>query len=193
LLSGQSGFDGERRFGVVIAEGGRGFKINQTRNRKLQTKDNPIAMNSSIDTPADTSTLDSLLRGELSAIETYSQAIHKFPDAAFRDDLHSIRAEHQNNVGILRRLISGNDGDPPTSSGAWGTFAKAVEGTAAALSEGLALKALKEGEEHGISEYEEALEKEDGLDSQARAAIQGELLPSLREHVRTLEALIGRC
>lgn len=145
------------------------------------------------DTPADTSTLDSLLRGELSAIETYSQAIHKFPDAAFRDDLHSIRSEHQNNVGILRRLISGNAGDPPTSSGAWGAFAKAVEGTAAALSDQLALKALKEGEEHGISEYEEALEKEEGLDAEARAAIRAELLPSLREHVTLLEAVIGRC
>lgn len=139
-----------------------------------------------------TGTLDSLLRGELSAIETYSQAIHKFPDSPFLSDLHSIRSEHQNNVGILRRLINRSQGDPPTSSGAWGAFAKAVEGTAAALSESLALKALQEGEGHGIREYEEALEKED-ISPSAQAAIREELLPSLHEHVQALERILRSC
>lgn len=136
-------------------------------------------------------TLDSLLRGELSAIETYSQAIHKFPESAHHSTLHALRSTHQANVGALRRMINRTGGDPPTSSGLWGTFAKAVEGTAALVGEALAIKALKEGEEHGIKEYEDAV---DGNVSAAAAhQIREEILPTLRENVATLDGIIDRC
>ncbi len=66
----------------------------------------------------------------------------------------------------------------------------AVEGTAAALSENLALKALQEGEEHGIKEYEEALEC--GILPAADSVIRQEILPTLRENAGQLDTLIGK-
>ena len=131
--------------------------------------------------------LDSLLRGELSAVETYSQAIHKFPDSAAQAKLESMRSDHLESVETLREIITDLGGDPSTNSGAWGGFAKSVESVAAAFCESLAMSALKQGEEHGIGEYEDAL-ADKGLDAEVKAVIREDLLPPLRDHLEDLEA-----
>ena len=132
--------------------------------------------------------LDSLLRGELSAVETYSQAIHKFPDSAAHGKLQDIRADHLESVETLREIITDLGGNPSTDSGAWGGFAKSVEGVAAVFGNSLAMSALKQGEEHGIGEYEDAL-ADKGLDSEVKAVIREDLLPPLRDHLVDLESL----
>ncbi len=132
--------------------------------------------------------LDSLLRGELSAVETYSQAIHKFPDSAAHGKLQDIRADHLESVETLREIIADLGGNPSTDSGAWGGFAKSVEGVAAVFGDSLAMSALKQGEEHGIGEYEDAL-ADKGLDSEVKAVIREDLLPPLRVHLVDLKAL----
>ena len=132
--------------------------------------------------------LDSLLRGELSAVETYSQAIHKFPDSAAHGKLQDIRADHLESVETLREIITDLGGNPSTDSGAWGGFAKSVEGVAAVFGDSLAMSALKQGEEHGIGEYEDAL-ADKGLDSEVKAVIREDLLPPLRDHLVDLESL----
>lgn len=132
--------------------------------------------------------LNKLLRGELSAIETYTQAIEKFAGSPEANILERIRAEHNESAETLRSLVSATGGSPDASSGPWGTFAQAIEGTAKLLGDAAALKALIEGEEHGITEYEEALADED-LDDEAKASIRDALLPALFDHVATLDAL----
>ena len=132
--------------------------------------------------------LDSLLRGELSAVETYGQAIHKFPDSAAHGKLQDIRADHLESVETLREIIADLGGNPSTDSGAWGGFAKSVEGVAAMFGDSLAMSALKQGEEHGIGEYEDAL-ADKGLDSEVKAVIREDLLPPLRVHLVDLKAL----
>lgn len=132
--------------------------------------------------------LDSLLRGELSAIETYSQAIHKFPGSTAENDLQDMRTDHLDSVETLRELITDLGGNPSTDSGAWGGFAKSVESVAALFGDSSAMAALKQGEEHGISEYEDALEDK-SIDSEVKEVIREELLPPLREHILTLESL----
>ncbi|RYD74073.1 MAG: hypothetical protein EOP84_20505 [Verrucomicrobiaceae bacterium] len=63
-----------------------------------------------------------------------------------------------------------------------------MEGTAKLLSESTALKALIEGEDHGIKEYENALVNED-FSNEAKASIHEALLPGLFDQVATLESL----
>ncbi|MES2466445.1 MAG: DUF2383 domain-containing protein [Verrucomicrobiota bacterium] len=132
--------------------------------------------------------LGSLLRGELSAVETYSQAIHKFPGSSARSQLEEMRTEHLDSVEILRELISELGGDPPTDSGAWGTVAKTVEGVATVIGDSMAISALQQGEEHGIGEYEDAL-ADNGLNSEVKEVIRDQLLPPLRDHLHDLESL----
>src|SRR5260370_21790622 len=134
-------------------------------------------------------TLNSLLRGELSATETYQQALSKLEGTQGYDDLKCIHREHREAANTLRQQVHRYGAKPDQGSGAWGAFAKAVEGTAKPFGTGAALKALKEGEEHGRKEYEKALK--DNLPPDCRGLIESTLLPQTREHVPTLDRLMA--
>ena len=131
---------------------------------------------------------NSLLRGELSAVETYTQAIAKFDSGPERTALENIRFDHEASVSSLRDHIAEMGAEPSMDSGIWGNFAETVEGTAKVLGESPALTALQTGEEHGINEYEEALRNPDVMD-EIKTVIRSYLLPPLREHITTLTRL----
>src|SRR5436305_622331 len=97
-------------------------------------------------TATSTDTLNSLLRGELSATETYQQALAKVGTEPGAAELRQIHDEHREAANTLRIHVHQHDGKPDQGSGAWGAFAKAVEGTAKVFGNTAALKALKEGE-----------------------------------------------
>lgn len=137
-----------------------------------------------------TDTLSSLLRGELSAVETYEQALKKLADTQGAAELVRIRSNHVDAVAILRRHLQQHGGEDVRSSGVWGVFARAVEGAAKVLGPAAAIKALLEGEEHGIKGYEEALE--DGeLPTDCEAIITSTMLPRARDHVQALKRQIA--
>lgn len=108
-------------------------------------------------------TMRSLLRGEISAVETYRQAKEKFLTEPGFDEIHNIEEEHEEAVRKLKNLVGvGYDADgEEEGSGAWGLVAKSVVGAAKIGGYKATLKALKEGEEHGLKEYDEALSRED--------------------------------
>ena len=74
--------------------------------------------------------LNSLLRGEISAVETYDQAIRKVDDEHVSDAtaLRAIAQEHGENAQSLRDAIRELGGEADDSSGTWGAWAKTVEG-----------------------------------------------------------------
>jgi len=133
--------------------------------------------------------LRKLLRGELSSVETYNQVLEKVQDEPEAEELKQIWREHQEAVDTLTKHVRSHGGTPDTSSGPWGTFAQAVTASAKIFGETAALKALKEGEEHGIKEYEEALENKE-LDSECREVISSSLLPRQRRHIEVLDRLM---
>jgi hypothetical protein len=134
--------------------------------------------------------LDSLLRGEISAVETYVQAIDGFEGEPEQGALRRLRDDHVDSANRLRRHVATRGEDNSTSSGAWGAFARAVEGTAKLLGRTSALQALREGEVHGLEAYERLLMRDD-LDASARALVVSELLPRQRRHVEELERLLA--
>ena len=89
----------------------------------------------------DTDALNSLLRGELSAVETYDQAMKKIEDPTVLTDLQRIRGEHSDAAVRLRDQVTRFGGTPSESSGPWGAFTAAVTATArtveAATSDGI--------------------------------------------------------
>jgi len=131
-------------------------------------------------------TCNALLRGEISAIETYTQAIEKFATTSTDTELERIRDDHQRNAFELRKFVTEIGGEPSTGSGAWGGFVQAIEGTATLLGESPALKILQTGECHGISQYENALADED-VSAAAKTLIRKILLPSLSSHLVVLQ------
>ena len=138
--------------------------------------------------------LNSLLRGELSAIETYEQAIPKFEDSATVQALTRIAGDHRTAATMLRDSIRTIGGEPDTSSGMWGSFAKTVTGAAKILGPQTVLVALREGEEHGIAEYDKAINNAE-LSHECVTMIRGDLLalcqkhlPVLNQHIEKLKA-----
>lgn len=142
---------------------------------------------------SDTSALNSLLRGEMSARETYDQAIEKLRDSKRPDlvnTLSRIRGEHARAVETLKSHVTTHGGEPSEGSGAWGTFANAVEGTAKMFGPQTALAALKQGEQQGLNDYERTIQSED-VAADCKSLIRSELMPQTQEHIGALDRLIA--
>jgi uncharacterized protein (TIGR02284 family) len=135
--------------------------------------------------------LNSLLRGEISAVQTYDQAIEKLGDQHARaaGELRRIAQEHGEHAQDLRARVRVLGGDPDDSAGAWGGLVQAIEGASRAFGEVAALRTLREGEEHGMRDYRDALSE---LDVESRRLVQDVLLPAQLLHIQALEAMIGR-
>jgi len=134
--------------------------------------------------------LNSLLRGEISASETYRLAIERAA-AEFPAQVRALRAisqEHGEAAQALREQVTRAGGDADSSSGAWGIYVKTIEGIAKIFGDTTALKALKEGEEHGLRDYRDAL---DSLDPESRRLVAERLIPAQERHITTLDGLIA--
>lgn len=134
-------------------------------------------------------TLKSLHRGEISATETYGQAIDRLEKDPAVNELTTIRNEHREFANELRQHVHQLGEKPDQDSGVWGTWAKLVEGTATMLGKAATLKALKEGEEHGLNSYQDAL-KED-IPTVCKDAIRNTLIPRTRQHIAVLDRLMS--
>jgi len=135
--------------------------------------------------------LNGFLRGEISAVETYQQAIEKVGDEHASDAaaLRAIAQEHGEDARALREAIEQLGGEADDSSGAWGAWAKTVQGVAKLFGDASALKALKEGEEHGLKDYEEAV---DDVDDASRTLIVSRLIPNQKRHIATIDGMMAK-
>jgi hypothetical protein len=149
------------------------------------------------DDPTDTGEavrqLNSFLRGEISAAETYRMAIDKVADsdqshAANLGLLREIQEEHGRAAQALRDRIRELGGEPSDSSGAWGAWAKFTQGTANLFGDASALKSLKEGEEHGLKDYQEGA---DDIDATSSELVVNQLIPAQQRHINLLDQLIN--
>ena len=131
-------------------------------------------------------TLNGFLRGEISAVETYRQALDKLQTSPSRVQLEQCRRSHEQRVERLRQEVLRLGGKPEQGSGAWGAFAKLVEGSAKILGEKAAISALEEGEDHGLKLYRDEMQK---LDATARSVIESEVLPAQERTHKSLSTL----
>ncbi len=106
------------------------------------------------------STLNSFLRGEMSAVETYSQAIQHL-DGDPTSTLKENRDCHARRVNFIRGKVIAAGGEPSTSSGAWGNFTSAIEKGASLLGKKMVYAALEEGEDRGLAMYRSPKDADD--------------------------------
>ncbi len=138
--------------------------------------------------------LNSFLRGEISAAETYRMAIDKLAEsekalaAANVGLLREIQEEHSRAAQTLRDRIQELGGETSDSSGAWGAWASTVQGTMNLFGDASALKSLKEGEEHGLKDYQAGV---DDIDTTSQQVVQNQLIPAQQRHINVLDQLIG--
>jgi hypothetical protein len=91
-----------------------------------------------------------------------------------RGELEACMRSHQERVALLREQITRLGGEPATSSGPWGVLAKIIEGGARVLGDKVAIAALEEGEDHGLKDYRDDVDK---LDPELRSLVRSRLLP----------------
>jgi uncharacterized protein (TIGR02284 family) len=127
--------------------------------------------------------LNSFLRGELSAAETYRLALDHMHQSRHRPLLVQCTRSHEARARLLTEAIVGRGGEPVTSSGAWGMLARMVESGASVVSERAAVAALEAGEDHGRNDYQRDLEQ---LEPAARELVEFAILPEQR---RTHDAI----
>ena len=136
--------------------------------------------------------VNSCLRGELAACETYRQALEKSrseygTDPKFQQ-LEKMMRNHEQAVTLLQSLVRQKGGTPDTDSGAWGTWANTVMGASKLLGDRAALKALKEGEESGMKQYRALIDDTDTPADVRDAAMK--LLKNDKEHVTRLDTMM---
>jgi hypothetical protein len=128
--------------------------------------------------------LNELLKGELSAVESYDKAMPAVDDEPrVRADLLECRASHEERAQRIREAVLQMGGEPARGSGAWGLFARSISGGARALGWKTVVSTLEEGEDHGLKEYKDALPH---LDPGLQHLISNELYP---QQVRTHSVL----
>ena len=134
--------------------------------------------------------LNSFLRGEISAVETYQMALDKVDDiSTARDELLVNLKSHQDRVMMLQQAIIAAGGTPVTGSGPWGAFAKVIEGGAKVLGKKAAIAALEEGEDHGVKDYKADVKD---LEPKVRTMVETQLRPAQKQTHDRLSALKHR-
>ena len=129
--------------------------------------------------------LNSFLRGEISAVETYRQVIDRLGSLPEAAELRDCMRSHEHRVMRLREEIQRRGGSPAESSGPWGAFVKMLEGGARAFGTKAAIAMLEQGEDHGRNDYQRDLAS---LSREGRILVEQYLLP---EQLRT-HAVISR-
>ena len=145
----------------------------------------------SVDNSKVVRTLNWLLRGEISAAQTYGLAIPIVADNTPSDTttLRAIAKQHDTAVETIRAAIEKAGGKPETASSAWPSVVKTVSGAGKVFVAAAALKALKEGEEGGLNDYRNALAQ---LSPETSKLIRESIIPARIKHIDELEQIIGR-
>jgi hypothetical protein len=142
---------------------------------------------------AEADALNRCLRSELSATETYRQALDRdrteYGTSSDYQRLTEILRDHEDAASRMREAVRRVGGEPSTDSGAWGTWSKMIMGAAKLFGDRAALKSLKEGEESGFADYErfqhECRPSADLFD------LVSELMGRQQRHIRELDSLMA--
>ena len=133
--------------------------------------------------------MDDLIRGEMSAVKSYDTILADMKDGAEKTKLEKIRANHETAVEKLKGFASKEVKEDTKSAGAWGSFATVWTSGAKLMGNKTALKALTQGEEHGITEYKEALD-DASIKPELKQMIRTQFIPKQEEHLKTIKSMM---
>ncbi len=133
--------------------------------------------------------LNSLLRTELSAIDTYGIALHDRSTFSAKTELSQCQRSHELRADKLRGKIVDLGGSPAERPGITGAWSKVIERGAAAISDDMAIRALEQDEDHVLRDYRSCLAR---VTPDVRSFLEREVLPEEESTHRTLSDLKHR-
>jgi bacterioferritin (cytochrome b1) len=131
--------------------------------------------------------LNSFLRDELDAIETYDVALHGRSAFSGKTELSICQRSHEGRATLLRDKIVALGGEPVATAGITGAWHKLVEGGAVALGDDMAIRTLEQGEDHVLRDYRRGLASVE--DPEVRSFIERMVLPEEETTHRTMSDL----
>ena len=134
--------------------------------------------------------LHAILRGEISARQTYEQALEKVDSHPESQKLRNLLNDHKFAENFWRKELKMKDEKPESDSGAWGTVAQTVIGAAKVFGETSTLRALKEGEEYGLKQYRDLLESEQ-ISPTLKTKINNVFIPNQKKHIERIDTLMS--
>lgn len=162
------------------------FTSNSNKQEQTTAKNPPTAK------PQEEPTaLDDLIRGELAAMKAYDVALKDVKDPKVKEKLKSIRNEHEKAASLLSKHVASKPEllEDTKEAGPWGQFAKTWTKARSATGDQGALKALHDGEEHGLDEYKDALDDE-SISAKLKETIKTKMIPNQKKHMETLNQII---
>lgn len=135
---------------------------------------------------SDVKHLNSFLKNELAAVETYSQCLDKADSPDISSSLAALRESHQKRVELLRERIQAMGGSPASGSGMWGSVAKLMEGGSKLFGEKSAVSTLEEGEDRGRDDYQQGVNK---LSPENQRFIEQQIMPEQQRSHDAMEAI----
>jgi hypothetical protein len=137
--------------------------------------------------PAQTlDTCNTLLRGEIAAVEAYTVVLRRFNSSSKDPILERIRADHQANADLLERFISESGARPARGAGWWKGLVVAAKSAGTLFGESPVIKILQVVERCGSTRYQDALNSPD-VANVAKRLIRNLLLPTVQPHQRQLQ------
>jgi hypothetical protein len=107
------------------------------------------------------SKLQHLLRGELSAVQAYGQAIEHIRTPNIVAILQETHNCHANRANILNKSLRDLGCEPDVTAGAWGDFNKLIDSDAQTFGDKATVAILEEGEDFGLEQYRNLFGAED--------------------------------
>jgi hypothetical protein len=141
-----------------------------------------------VDADAIAGILNKFLRAELSAVETYRQAIECMGAGAHTAELMENKRSHEERVELLRHQIVRLGGQCAEGCQAWSSLTVLMEGGAVMCGEEEAIGALDEGEDHDLRLYRSSSEVH-RLDVATRDFLERSLRPEQERTHRTTSRL----
>lgn len=133
--------------------------------------------------------IDEILRGEISAVEAYEQVMDKVKEDPELYRLRQFKLNHENAVQFWKKQARISGKIPAKKSSVWGSVVEAFVGISKLIGEDVALLALRKGEEHGLSLYDEML-KSNELSAFQKDEIRKVFLPRQQRHIESISALL---
>jgi len=146
-------------------------------------------MGKKMDSMTGATQMDDLIRGEMAAVKSYNEVLEDLKDPKEKAALTKIKSDHEAAVSKLKSFATQEVKEDTKSAGAWGAFATAWTGGAKIMGNDAALKALTQGEEHGIKEYKEALD-DATIKPELKEMIRTQFLPKQEEHLKTIKTMM---
>lgn len=130
-----------------------------------------------------------VLRGELSAVKAYKQSLESLEGDAEVNRIKKFCHDHEMAADYWKHQLRIEGELPESEPGVWGGFVKSLVGTAKLFGNTAALKALKEGESHGLSLYKDLLDSKD-LSAAQKSRLVNTFIPNQESHIESIDALM---